>query len=119
MNATTTHPHVAEHVGRRLKSIFKRIEAERHRQLAKWGVQRHPWTTEQAARSHESLAYTYRRECDRKSKAGTVTWVDILLEEVFEAAAETDPGKIRAELIQVSAVCAAAIEQLDDHLGPE
>lgn len=108
---------VPEFVARKLDVFFQRVYAERGRQLEKWGVQRHPWTTETASTAHDSLAFTYRQECERKTKAGTVTWVDILLEEVFEAAAETDARRIREELVQVAAVTAAVIEQLDEVIG--
>lgn len=44
---------------------------------------------------------------------GTVTWWHILREEVFEAAAEDDPGKLRSELVQVAAVALKMIDALD------
>lgn len=44
---------------------------------------------------------------------GTVTWWHILREEVFEAAAENDPEKLRAELVQVAAVAVKMIDALD------
>jgi hypothetical protein len=43
----------------------------------------------------------------------TLKWVDILEEEVAEAAAESDPAKLRAELVQVAAVAVAWIEAID------
>jgi hypothetical protein len=45
------------------------------------------------------------------------TWGDILLEEVFEAMAEDDPIKLRAELIQTAAVAVAWIESIDRKLA--
>ena len=44
---------------------------------------------------------------------GTVTWRDILTEEVFEAYAEDDPAALRAELIQVAAVAVKMIDAID------
>lgn len=44
---------------------------------------------------------------------GTVTWWQILREEVFEASAEDDTEKLRAELIQVAAVAVKMIDALD------
>lgn len=44
---------------------------------------------------------------------GTVTWWHILREEVFEAAAEDDPVRLRAELVQVAAVAVKMIDALD------
>lgn len=43
----------------------------------------------------------------------TCTWWLILREEVFEAAAEEDPAKLRAELVQVAAVALKMIDALD------
>lgn len=62
------------------------------------------------------------REVDRKhaqeladfrASEGTLTWLHVLEEEVAEALAETDVGKLRAELIQVAAVAVQWIEALD------
>ena len=44
---------------------------------------------------------------------GAHSWDAILLEEVFEALAEADPVRRRAELVQVAAVAAAEIEAID------
>lgn len=44
---------------------------------------------------------------------GTVTWRDILTEEVFEAYAEDDPIAVRAELVQVAAVAVKMIAAID------
>lgn len=44
---------------------------------------------------------------------GTVTWWQILREEVFEAAAENGTRELRAELIQVAAVTLKMIDALD------
>lgn len=41
------------------------------------------------------------------------TWLLIALEEVFEALAESDPAKLRAELVQSAAVHVAWIEAID------
>jgi hypothetical protein len=50
---------------------------------------------------------------DSHAADGTLTWVDILREEVFEAFAETDPALLRAELVQVGAMAAKWIESID------
>lgn len=85
------------------------IDAERQRQLAKFGDQQHPdgtGTTEYAA-----AAGRFRAACDRN--AGSPLWSFVLLEGVYEALAETDPAKLRAELVQSGAVIAAWISDLD------
>ncbi|MDY0829103.1 hypothetical protein SK224_08170 [Microbacterium sp. BG28] len=67
--------------------------------------------------SAESLAV--RATLDTKAHShneggdGTVTWWHILREEVFEAAAEDDPAKLRAELVQVAAVALKMIDALE------
>lgn len=49
----------------------------------------------------------------------TCTWWLILREEVFEAAAEDDPAKLRAELVQIAAVALKMIDALDHGSGDE
>jgi len=84
--------------------------AERERQDEKWGEQHHPdGTTSKSA----PMANYYRDSCDRAFAAGDGTWAHILLEEVFEALAEEDQQKLRTELVQVGAVAAAWIEDID------
>lgn len=84
-----------------LGGVLLEVGAERERQTEKWGTQDWPdgtgyaWDTDAAARK--------RRNCDRAHAAGKVTFRHILEEEVAEAFAETDPARLRAELIQVAA----------------
>jgi hypothetical protein len=42
-----------------------------------------------------------------------LTWRDILLEEVYEAFAETDSDRLREELIQVAAVALSWVDAID------
>jgi len=86
-----------------LNDFESAVRAERHRQNAKWGVQRHSW----------------------------VEWMSVLGEEVGEACQaanrlhwssdwvyDTDRlREFRAELVQIAAVCAAIIEHIDDRLA--
>lgn len=63
-----------------------------------------------------TLATEATHVTDAKSHAhgdGTVTWADILLEEVFEALAENDSQRLRDELVQVAAVAVKWIALLD------
>ena len=97
--------------------------AERARQDAKWGKQNHPDGTgvlawpltgiqDQSPYFHstsrlgpaDDLAESAKRSTDTAARNGSVTWADILLEEVFEALAESDPERLSTELIQVAAV---------------
>lgn len=87
------------------------VSIERGKQDARWGEQNHPDGTGEAAAG--AIARFARARCDRKAKEGTITWADILAEEFFEARAESDPEKLREELIQVAAVAVAWVEAID------
>ncbi len=54
-----------------------------------------------------------RAHAERAAKGGYLTWAHILTEEFYEAMAEEDQARLRAELIQVAAVAVAWIEQID------
>lgn len=70
---------------------------------------------------HRSVAFQLAEQATLDTKAhsqneggdGTVTWWHILREEVLEAAAESDPEALRAELIQVAAVAMKWAEAID------
>lgn len=89
---------------------------ERDRQDAKWGEQNHPdgtAPTDQRLRDRDdAIAST-----DREAGHGTVTWRHILDEEVREAFAESDPDKLRTELIQIAAVAQQWVEAIDRRSG--
>lgn len=93
------------------RTVAHEIVIERIKQDGKWGEQNHPDGTgsifyrgaaEQAKKNYEALA-----------REGAVTWASVLEEEFFEAMEETDPDRLRAELIQVAAVAAAWAEAID------
>lgn len=91
--------------------VFRDIVEERAAQNAKWGEQNHPDGT---GRPYDQFhADKARRLCNDAAEAGVVTWRHILREEVAEALAESDPAKLREELIQVAAVAAAWVEAID------
>lgn len=92
------------------RMVLADILEERLRQEDQWGEQNHPDGTGGNA---GLLAEWAREACQRAAASGTVTWQHILLEEVYEAFAETDPAALRAELIQVAAVAAAWAEAID------
>lgn len=92
------------------------VDAERLAQLLKFGDQRHPDGTGLPVYQHS--ADRYRDHADRAAASGHLAWRDVLLEEVYEALAESDPARLRAELVQVAAVCAAWIADLDQREYP-
>lgn len=69
-----------------------------------------------ADRTAAHLARAAQQKTDRHAHqygAGAVTFADILLEEVFEALAESDPPALRTELVQIAAVTVQWIEAID------
>ncbi|MGW2379284.1 hypothetical protein [Streptomyces sp. NPDC001658] len=94
-----------------VRQFAEDIDAERQRQLAKFGEQHHPdGTGYEGSEQHASF---WRQRCQDAFAEGEGTWGHVLLEEAFEAIAESDPAKLRTELVQVAAVCAAWITDLD------
>lgn len=98
-----------------LDSIELSVRDERARQDAKWGEQNHPNGT--GGRYWESRANAAKSRCGMNAKAGTITYLDILAEEVYEAFAESDPESLKTELVQVMAVCKQWIEAIDRRAG--
>ncbi len=86
------------------------IEHERAAQDAKWGEQHWPDGTDASYAVHADGA---RELCNLAAAEGRLTWRHILNEEHYEALAETDPAKLRVELIQIAAVAAAWAEDID------
>ena len=86
------------------------VQAERARQLAKWGVQRYPNGTGGAL--NRAAADQARDACDRAAERDETTWAVIFYEEAREALAEDDVEALYAELVQVEAVARAWREQL-------
>ena len=92
------------------EEVLREVARERQRQDARWGEQNHP---DGASDVYAATADHYREICQAHAAEGHCTWKDILLEEVWEAFAEPDPAKLRAELVQVAAVAAAWAEAID------
>lgn len=98
--------------------ICVEIVLERERQDERWGEQNHldgtgpeepllpGWTARE-------LADAARSACQLNADLGIVTWRDVFGEEACEALAESDPVRLRAELVQVAAVAVAWIQAID------
>jgi hypothetical protein len=95
--------------------VYAEIARERDAQDAKWGEQNHGDGT--GSHALKVAAQDARHWADQQAAEGTLRWIDILDEEVCEAAAESDPAKLRAELVQVAAVAVAWIEAIDRRAG--
>lgn len=101
-----------------VKAFAEAIDAERARQLAKFGDQHHPDGTGRDGYVEKADAARAACQADADEPDGP-RWSLILLEEVYEALAESDPVKLRAELLQVAAVCAAWIYDIDRRPQPD
>lgn len=95
---------------KRILVVLHEVFGERRNQLAKWGEQSHPDGT---SAEFAADAIAARKLCEAAAALDRLTWLHILLEEVAEAAAETEWPELRAELVQVAAVAAAWIEDGD------
>lgn len=93
-------------------AVCREVILERESQNQKWGEQNHPDGTGPTMSRLNAVDFT-RLECEYAAQHGTVTWRHILDEEVAEAYAESDPAKLRAELVQVAAVAVAWVESID------
>lgn len=97
-------------------TALKEVAAERARQDAKWGEQNHPDGTSE---EWKTVAVGMTVKADSKAAQGKLTWRDILEEEIWEAYAETDPARLRAELIQIAAVAVNWVEAIDRRKAAE
>jgi len=113
-----------------IRPTLEEVAAERLAQVDKWGHQNHPDGTGSDLRlldddgdgsfpaiwqadTNANVRDIARNRCDAMHKAGNGTWEQILTEEYAEAIAESDPAKLRTELIQVAAVACAWVESID------
>ena len=95
---------------REMLRVLGDVEAERHRQHGRFGVQN--LTDGTGGARSAGVAGKARRDCDRAAVDGSLSWRHVLVEEVAEAMAETDTASLRAELVQVAAVAVAWLEAL-------
>lgn len=100
------------------EAVLDEVFNERVNQDMKWGQQDHANgtgldTLDGPTGGFAELAKEAKLRCDTAAKFGTLTWEHILTEEYLEALAESDPKRLRAELIQVAAVAVSWIEAID------
>ena len=100
--------------------VLAEVMIERARQDERWGEQNHPdvydggvGLAQSSRRTYAGTAEQWKRANDARAAKGRISWDGILLEEVFEALAESDPARLRAELIQVAAVAVNWVEAID------
>ncbi|GAA3982844.1 hypothetical protein GCM10023085_76290 [Actinomadura viridis] len=97
-----------------LTRVLADIAAERASQDDLWGVQEFP---DGSGPAYADRAEAAKAECAAASSRGELTWRHILAEEFFEALAESDPGRLRAELVQTAAVAVKWVQSLDRRAG--
>jgi hypothetical protein len=100
-----THPIVSEHAAQ-----LALVEREVVAQVTRWGYQH--WPNGTGSEDDHRHADLYRAACDTSDAAGSTTWRQILVEEVFEAFAEEDDDKLAAELVQVAAVAVSWLRDI-------
>lgn len=104
--------------------IAREVSVERTRQDLKFGTNRHlpvvsvhsldpGWFETPADFYGLPSSKKARRLCDQETETGDLSWGHVLVEELAEVLdAKTDEER-REELVQLAAVCFAAIENLD------
>lgn len=112
--------------------VLREVDRERERQTIKWGVQNHPTVDpdiiDMVETSGDSACGAYeiptadaaRDACEAAAHNGTCDWVRIAVEELceaVEACARDEAGEGRKELVQLAAVCVAAVECIDRRRG--
>lgn len=98
----------------KIQDLLSEVAQERYAQIEKWGQQDHPSIYSGAdRRKYEATADHWKQINAARVELDLLTWDGILLEEVFEALAESDDLLRREELVQVAAVALAEIEAID------
>ncbi len=105
---------MTDHVTRQMV-IIDQILKERDAQDALFGRQDDLPHGTGSTYDPEAVEYAdaYREICERAFYEGRGTFRHVFLEEVFEAMAESDPVKLRAELLQAVAVGVKWLEAID------
>lgn len=98
--------------------VFADIRDERARQDKKWGPQNHPDGTA-SDEFNVRMSEQWKEHVDRKAAEGSTDWISILFEEAYEASCETDPVRLRAEVVQIAAVAVAWLEAIDRRTSPD
>lgn len=97
-----------------IADLLDEVASERFAQIEKWGQRDRPSVFgESDRRNFEKTANYWKQINDARVELDSLAWDGILLEEVFEALAESDDDLRRQELIQVAAVALAEVECID------
>ena len=92
------------------RAVLADILKERERQNVLWGPQSHPLGT--GSPMMKMSATRAKEACNQAAKMGMLSWFLILNEEFYEAVAEESDEAVEMELIQLSAVACAIVEDI-------
>jgi hypothetical protein len=101
-------------------NVLQLIDNERARQDELWGpadsgvFDSRPDGTEPG---YEDALLWARESYEIARSSGKMTWRHILAEEFYEVCSETNPDKLKEELVQLAAVCVEWIEVIDRRRG--
>lgn len=116
------------HWEERSQKVLNLVMAERHGQVARYGLNGecadgtgpevewlHGTGVNLDLRTAEEIEAAFRHEYE---KHGFPDWMRLIREEVAEAFKESDPARLKEELIQVAALCVSWVESLDRRVAP-
>ena len=113
-----------EHAARRraTRAVLDDVAAERKRQFARYGSNSDledgtgpdaQWLQPLSIFRADDVKEAFREDYGYYHSQGRVTWMHLVREEVAESFQESDPKRLREELVQVAALAVSWIETLD------
>jgi hypothetical protein len=106
--------------------VLLEVREERARQFARYGTNREnadgtgpavAWLSPICRVPADIVETLFRHDYEmRELEDGAPTWMALVREEVAEAFKEEDPLRLRAELLQVAALCVSWMEKLDERI---
>jgi hypothetical protein len=96
--------------GGTISNALAAVLEERFFQLETRGTQSYPDGT---SPEFAGVAQLLEEATKHAEHTGSLTWRTILTEYVYAALGQTDPARLRSELVQVAAVVIAWVEDLD------
>ena len=111
----------------RTKQVLYEVDRERAKQFSEYGTNEGlqdgtggAWLSPLYAKGAVEIEAELRSDYETfQQTTGNPTWMHLVREEVAEAFAETAPARLRAELLQVAALCVSWIEKIDTRTDEE
>jgi len=101
------------------QQVLLEVRYERQIQTEKFGQESHPdgvGLDLNISGTADQCMNRAKAACDDCANDNSITFWDILFEEVMEANAATDKANLREELIQIAAAAVAWVEKIDRDL---